>query len=124
MTVSDFFIDLPDTGSRFFNEHDVFYGSVGASIDLYRRDWQGKQALVAHIELVGDGRSEVMNIPGDDDDPDSHLRPLQLMLHEGRLGPLLTLLATPGWKRIFVNEETDAWWIRVYSGFGTGTAEG
>lgn len=124
MTVSDFFVDLPDSGERYFNEHDVHYGSHGAMIDLYRRDWQGRQVHVARVELVADSEDEVMYIPGDDDDPDSHLRALELKLRERRFETILALLGTPGWKRIFVNEETDAWWIRLYSGYGTGTAVG
>ena len=117
------FTTWPDTAHRYFNEHRVDYASTGSSIDLYRRSWQGEQVQVAHIQLVADEAAEDMEIPGDDSDPQSQLRVLQLKLKEHRLPTLLTLLGTPGWKRVFVNEQSDYWAIRLYSGFGSGVPE-
>lgn len=110
----------PDTAVRYFNEYDVNYESTGTSIELYRRDWEGLRKQVAHIEFVAESDPEDVEIPGDDSDPNSQERVMELKIREGRLATLLNVLSTPGWKRIFGNEDSNFWRIRVHSGYGPG----
>lgn len=121
MTNDDRFDPTPDTGTRHFNEYQLHYGSDSRSIALFRRGWHGQRIQVAQIAFIADSDSERTHIPGDDEDPNSHLRVLELEIHGSRLGDVLAILGLPGSKSVFVNEQSDVWSITVDHGSGPAT---